>query len=126
MSEVNNASTSENYDAQQTVEEIQEGDRKAPTANVEADYEASKQFSTSAIDSTEAGAAAAEAATAPKFAVPKPDETLSSLDSTSLDSTGNPDAYKDMAKDVMPAEASSGASTDDLYQKALEKGKPGA
>ncbi len=123
MSEaVSNASTSENYDAQQTVEEIQEGDRKAPTANVEADYEASKQFSTSAIDSIEAGAAAAEAATAPKFAVPEPDEALSSLDST-----GNPDAYRDMAKDVnSSASDSTGASTDDLYQKALEKGKPGA
>ncbi|XHX80438.1 MAG: hypothetical protein RBJ76_11070 [Stenomitos frigidus ULC029] len=123
MSEaVNNASTSESYDAQQTVEEIQEGDRKAPTANVEADYEASKQFSTSAIDSTEAGAAAAEAATAPKFAVPEPDEALSSLDST-----GNPDAYRDMAKDMnSSASGSTGVSTDDLYQKALEKGKPGA
>ncbi|MBD2073693.1 hypothetical protein H6F86_07280 [Phormidium sp. FACHB-592] len=123
MSEaVNNASTSENYDAQQTVEEIQEGDRKAPTANVEADYEASKQFSTSPIDSTEAGAAAAEAATAPNFAIPKPDETASTLDST-----GNPDAYKDMAKDVgSSVSGSTGATTDELYQKALEKGKPGA
>ena len=121
MSEVNNASTSENYDAQQTVEEIQDGDRKAPTANVEADYEASKQFSTSPIDSTEAGAEAAKAATAPDFAIPKPDETLSSLDST-----GNPDAYKDMARDVVPTETSTGASTDDLYQKAIEKGTPGA
>lgn len=123
MSEaVNNASTSENYDAQQTVEEIQDGDRKAPTANVEADYEASKQFSNSPIDGTEAGAKAAEAATAPHFAMPEPDEAASTLDST-----GNPDAYKDMAKDVSsPASGSTGASTDDLYQKALEKGKPGA
>jgi hypothetical protein len=122
MSEaVNNASTSENYDAQQTVEEIHEGDRNAPTANVEADYEASKQFSTSSVDGTEAGAAAAEAATAPHFAVPKPDEALSNLDST-----GSPDTYRDMARDVTSAEASTGASTDDLYQKAMEKGKPGA
>lgn len=122
MSEaVNDVSTSESYDAQQVVEDISEGERKAPTANVEADYEASKQFSTSPIDETEKGAKAADAATAPKFAMPEPDKQISSSDST-----GNPDDYKKMAQDVSPVvSGSTGASSDELYQKALEKGKVG-
>ena len=125
MSEaVNNANTVENYDAQQTVEEIQEGDRKAPTANVEADYEASKQFSTSPIDQTQEGTDAANAATASQFELPEPDESLSN---SQLDATGNPDDYQQMAREIdsIPDGAKS-ASVGSLYEKAMEKGKAGA
>ncbi len=130
MSEAaNNLDTSleaEDFDAKQMVEEIGAGELEAPTANVEADYEASKQFSTSAIDDSEEGAKAAEAATAPQFAIPERDESLSNVDSTGLDSTGNPEDYKQMAKAVGPVSEGIGNVSDDLVQKALEKGKAGA
>ncbi len=122
MSEVNNTDiTSESYDAQQTTAEIDAGDRKAPSANVEADYEASKQFSTSPIDDTEAGTQAATAATAPQFDLPTPDDTT--LDANT---TGNPDDYKQLAHDIGRTSEGVGNVSDELVQKALEKGKAGS
>lgn len=122
MSEVTNniSNTSENYDAQQMIEEVKEGDRKAPDANVDADYEASKQFSVSNIDRTEEGAAAAEAATAPDFEVPSVEE--STLPAAT---TGNPDDYKKMAADANPNTHVGSNVSDDMVQKALEKGSTG-
>lgn len=120
MSEVtNNVDASDSYDAQQAVEEIAGGDREAPSANVEADYEASKQFSVSAIDRTEEGATAAEAATAPQFDIPEPDTTLTA------DATGNPDDYKKLAGDLSSTTSTAGNVSDDLVKKALEKGSAG-
>lgn len=120
MSEVVNSDiTSENYDAQQTVEEIGEGELEAPTANVESDYEVSKQFSTSPIDQTEAGAKAAADATASQFALPKPDAS-----SSTLDSTGNPDDYRQMAQNASSIpDSSASLNPDTLYEQAVEKGK---
>jgi hypothetical protein len=121
MSEIaNNIDTAENYDAQQTVEEIEVGDRKAPDVDVDADYEASKQFSVSPIDRTEAGAEAAAAATAPQFDVPAIEEPT-----LTADATGNPDDYKQMVGDLSSASQGSGNVSDDLVQKALEKGTAG-
>lgn len=118
MSEVaNNINTAENYDAQQTVEEIEAGDRKAPEANVDADYEASKQFSVSNIDRTQEGATAAEAATAPQFEVPSQEEGA-----LPVETTGNPDDYKQMAADANPQSKVGSNVSDDMVQKALEKG----
>jgi hypothetical protein len=121
MSDVNNTvNTSENYDAQQTVEEIAVGNRKAPAANVEADYEASKQFSVSPIDRTEEGAAAAEAVSTPQLNVPVAD-----IATSSPDTTGNPADYKQMAQDMSSAVPDIGNVSDDLVKKALEKGTAG-
>ncbi|PSB27004.1 hypothetical protein [Stenomitos frigidus] len=117
MSVTNNVDTSENYDAQQTVEEIEGGDRKAPSANIEADYEASKKFSVSEIDRTEEGAAAAAAATAPQHEMPEPN-----IATSSPDTTGNPDDYKEMAADLGSARSNTSNVSDDLVKKALEKG----
>ncbi|XGV98228.1 MAG: hypothetical protein ACAF41_04695 [Leptolyngbya sp. BL-A-14] len=122
MSEIaNNIDTSDNYDAEQTVEEIEAGDRNAPTANVEADYEASKQFSTSEIDRTEAGKAAADEATSHQFAMPEPDDAT-----LVTESTGNPDDYKQMAEDVTPDSAGAGNVSDAMVQKAMQKGRSDA
>ena len=121
MSDVNNiVNTSENYDAQQAVEEIATGDLKAPDANVEADYEASKQFSVSPIDRTEEGTAAAEAVTAPKFDIP-----TSETSTLTGEATGNPDDYRQMAADISSAPSGAGNVSDDLVQKALDKGRAG-
>ncbi|MBW4580584.1 MAG: hypothetical protein KME42_13555 [Tildeniella nuda ZEHNDER 1965/U140] len=116
----NNVDTSESYDAQQAVEDIAGGDRKAPDANVEADYEASKQFSVSDIDRTSEGATAAEAVTSPQLEV-------SELEPSTLteDSTGNPNDYKKMASDASSSTPNVGNVSDDLVQKALEKGSTG-
>lgn len=122
MSEVvNHIDTAENYDAQQTVEEIEAGDRKAPEANVDADYNASKQFSTSEIDRTAGGEAAAEKATAPQFDIPVAEEPT-----IAADATGNPDDYKQMADDLKPDAQSSGNVSDDLVKKAMQKGSADA
>lgn len=121
MSEIaNNIDTADNYDAQQMVEEVKTGERKAPEANVDADYEASKQFSVSNIDRTEEGAAAAEAATAPDFEVPSIEEPT-----LPADTTGNPDDYKKMAADANPNAQAAGNVSDDVVQKAFEKGSAG-
>lgn len=88
---------SQSYDAQQLVEEIAEGDQKAPKVDVDADYEAAQAFSVSEIDQTSEGAAAAEAATAPSFEVSVPTETA-----TEAESTGDPHDYLQMAKEVNP------------------------
>ena len=122
MTDVNhNVDTAANYDAQQTIEDIAAGERQVPSANVEADYEASKQFSVSAIDRTAEGAAAAEAVTTPQF-----DLHVPGVNTSSPDTTGNPDDYKQMAKNISSATPAAGNVSDDVVQKAIEKGTAGA
>jgi hypothetical protein len=121
MSELN--TENQTHDAQLTAEEIASGDRPAPKVDVSADYEAAQEFSTSSIDETEAGREAAEAATAPQFEVHSAEET--ELPISSIDSTGDPDAFRNLAKEVNPISAGSGNVDDDLVKKALELGKPG-
>ncbi|BAY63965.1 hypothetical protein NIES22_40550 [Calothrix brevissima NIES-22] len=113
---VNEAPT---HDAQLAAENIAAGEEKAPTVDFEADYAAAQQFSVSEIDRTGEGAKAAAEATAPKFEVPKPEETR-----LETQPTGNPDDYADMAKDIAGSRTEGVASIDDdLVQKALEKGQ---
>lgn len=85
------------HDAQLASENIVAGEEQAPAIDVAADYEASKAFSVSAIDRTQEGAQAADAATAPKFEVREPEEKKSQAEPTS-----NPADYREMAKDVNP------------------------
>lgn len=82
-------------DAQLVAENIAAGQEKALTVDVEGDYEASKQYSVSDIDRSGEGAKAAAEATAPERKVPEAEETK-----TEAKATGNPDDYKEMAKDV--------------------------
>lgn len=77
------------YDAKQLANEIAKGEDKAPKVNVEADYERSKEFDVAEIDQTEAGAKAAESA--------------GNLSSNKA-STGDPNAFRKMAKEVTPDE----------------------
>ena len=109
-------------EAQLAAENMTTGVEETPVVDFEADYEASQQFSVSDIDRSGEGAAAAEAATAPDFKVSQAEETK-----TEAQSTGNPSDYLDMAKDVgSQAEAGTGNVSDDLINKALDKGKPGS
>lgn len=84
-------------DAQLAAERIAAGEEKAPTVDIEGDYEAAQQYSVSDIDRTGEGQKAAEAATAPDYKISEPQETK-----TESKATGNPSDYMDMAKDVTP------------------------
>ncbi len=107
------------HDAQLAAESIASGEEKAPTVDFDADYAAAQQFSVSEVDRTGEGTAAAEAATAPKYKTSKPQETK-----TQTQSTGNPDDFVELAKEVGNS-ATEGITnvSDDLVQKALEKGQ---
>jgi hypothetical protein len=90
--------TTTNYDAQQIVEEIASGEEKAPSVNVEADYERSKEYNVSEIDKTSEGAKAAEAATSTKAKSSKFSEVKPDV----IEEGGNPDSYRSLAKDTNP------------------------
>jgi hypothetical protein len=113
---VNEAPT---HDAQLAAENIAAGEEKAPKVDFEADYAAAQQFSVSEVDRTGEGAKAAEAATAPKQEISKPQEVR-----TEAQATGNPDDYAEMAKDISSSKTEGVSSVDDdLMKKALEKGQ---
>ena len=95
------------------------GKEKAPKIDFESDYAAAQEFSVSEIYQTNQGAAAAKAATAPKQKVSEVKQTK-----TQAPSTGNPEDYLEMAKQVGGSitEAVTKVSND-LVQKALKKGQ---
>ncbi|MCU0549204.1 MAG: hypothetical protein MUC48_07640 [Leptolyngbya sp. Prado105] len=121
MSELN--TENQPHEAQLVAEEIANGDLRAPKIDVAADYEAAQEFSTSSIDDTEEGQKAAEAATAPQFEVESPEDV--EIPTSTIDSTGDPTDYQDLAKQVNPISGTAGNVDDDLVKKALELGKPG-
>jgi len=84
-------------EAELAAENMTSGREKMPQVDVDADYEASKEYSVSDVDKSGSGAAAAAAATAPKQEMPEPTEMKSSPETT-----GNPDDYREMAKEVNP------------------------
>ena len=90
-----NAKGASTQDAQLAADSIAKGEEKAPTVDMDADYENAKKLSVSDVDRTGAGAKAAEAATATKQEVSEQKETV-----TQAQPTGNPNDYLDMAKDV--------------------------
>jgi hypothetical protein len=106
--------TTQNFDAEEMKAAIVEGEEEAPeSVDVSADYEASKQLSTGVMDQQEA-----EKSVAPELRVKSADQV--SIPTSSPNQT--PD-YMDMARDVNPAPAGAGNVTDDLIEKALEKGQ---
>ncbi|MEH2376459.1 hypothetical protein [Nostoc sp.] len=107
------------HEAQLAAENIASGEEKAPKVDFDADYAAAQQFSVSEVDRTGGGAAAAEAATAPQYKTSKPEETK-----TQSQSTGNPDDFLELAKEVgnSPTQGVTNVS-DDLIKQALEKGE---
>ncbi|MEB3339085.1 MAG: hypothetical protein VKJ46_16555 [Leptolyngbyaceae bacterium] len=107
------------YDSQQLSEEIATGETKVPKVNVDADYNAAQEFSSSEIDQTRAGDEAAAAAVAPQHEVPAPEETT-----FTAEPTGNPDEFIDIAKEVSPFPSGSTNVTDELVQKAIDKSQP--
>ena len=95
--EVTDPTQATTQDAQLAADNIAGGQEKAADVDVDADYEASKQYSVSDVDRTGAGAKAAEEATASQFELTEPEETK-----LETGPTGNPDDYREMAKDIRP------------------------
>ena len=121
MSEVaSNLNTPQNHDAQLAADEIAEGKAKPQDVNVDADYEASKQFSVSEADKTGEGAQAAEKATAPHFPVHEPEEPTHEVKQS-----GDPADFKAIAKEVSHAPEGAENVSDRLVEKAVEKGQAG-
>lgn len=85
------------HEAQLAAEKMASGEEKLQTVDVDADYEASKEFSVSDVDKSGDGAASAAAATASEQKLPEPTDMASSPDTT-----GNPADYLEMAKEVNP------------------------
>lgn len=85
-------------EAQLAAEGMSKGEEARQKVDVEADYEASKNFDVSDADKSGAGAAAAETATAPKQKTFSSNEDVSST----TQSSGNPEDYLKMAQDVNP------------------------
>lgn len=84
-------------EAELAAQSMVEGKEKMPEVDVDADYEASKEYSVSNVDKTGSGAEAAAAATAPEHELSevKEREVIS-------EPTANPDDYREMAKEVNP------------------------
>jgi hypothetical protein len=113
------ASQAPTHDAQLAADNIASGEEKAPSVDMEADYQAAQQLSVSEIDRTGEGAKAAQEATAPKQQVHEPQQT-----NTEAKSTSDPKDYVDMAKEVGGSRNEAGTNvTDDLIEKAKEKGQ---
>ncbi|WP_071189642.1 hypothetical protein [Trichormus sp. NMC-1] len=114
-----NPSEAPTHDAQLAAEQIVSGEKKAPKVDFEADYASAQQFSVSEIDRTGEGKTAAETATAPKYEIPEQEETK-----TETQSTGNPDDYVEMAKEIGASKIEAVTIvSDDLVQQALQKGE---
>ncbi|AFY50160.1 hypothetical protein Nos7524_4401 [Nostoc sp. PCC 7524] len=114
-----NSMESPTHDAQLAAERMASGEEKTPVVDYEADYAAAQEFSVSEIDRKEEGANAAEAATKSKYEIPEPEETK-----TEAQPTGNPDDYLELAKEVGASKDEAVTTvSDDLVQKALEKGQ---
>ena len=93
-----NLDSAANFDAEQLKEDIGKGETQKPKANPEADYELAQEFSVSEVDKTGAGAQAAQTATESKFKPTQPQ----SAKPQSAESTGNPEDFLGMAKNVNP------------------------
>jgi hypothetical protein len=108
MSEIN-INSSQTYDDKQLIEDIALGEKKSPKVNIDADYEASKAYS-SGLSAEEA-----EALTAPMLEIPEPD-----LVELHTESSGDPSEFLAMAREL-PATSSSGSGniSDEIVKKAL-------
>jgi hypothetical protein len=114
-----NSNQASTHDAQLAAEQIASGEEKTPKVDFEADYAAAQQFSVSEIDRTDEGKTAAEAATAPKYEIPEPEETK-----TEAQPTGNPDDYIEMAKEIGASRTEAVTTvSDDLVKQALQNGE---
>ncbi len=84
------------HEAQLAAERMASGEEKLQNVDVDADYEASKEYSVSDVDKSGEGAQAAATVTASRLEISNDDMR------SSPDTTGNPADYLEMAKEVNP------------------------
>ncbi|MEC4882815.1 MAG: hypothetical protein SAL70_15990 [Scytonema sp. PMC 1070.18] len=114
-----NPSQAPTHDAQLAAENVESGQEKAPTVDMEADYQAAQQLSVSDVDRSGEGAKAAEKATASKYNLNESQQT-----NTQTKQTGNPEDYVEIAKEVGGSRNEAATNVnDDLINKAKEKGQ---
>ncbi|MCX7595702.1 MAG: hypothetical protein N2235_18470 [Fischerella sp.] len=113
-----NVSEAPTEDAKLAAENIISGEEKAPSVDMEADYQAAQQFSVSEVNRTGKGAKAAEEATAPQYQIPKATEMK-----TEAQPTGDRDDYKEMANELGTSQEAVTNVSDELFKQALEKGQ---
>ncbi|MBD2432845.1 MULTISPECIES: hypothetical protein [Fischerella] len=113
-----NVTEASTEDAKLAAEEIASGEAKAPSVDMEADYQAAQQFSVSEVDRTGEGAKAAQDATAPEYQMPEPEEKK-----TEAQPTGDPADFQAMAQEIGSSNQAVTNVSDDLVQEALKKGQ---
>ncbi|MGJ5672926.1 MAG: hypothetical protein ACR9NN_04810 [Nostochopsis sp.] len=86
-----NVAQASTEDARLVAEEIASGEAKAPTVDMDKDYQAAQQFSVGE------GAKADQDTTAPEYQIPESEKKK-----TEAKSTANPDDYKAMAEEIRP------------------------
>jgi len=106
MSKIN-INSSQTYDDKQLIEDIGSGEKKSSKVNIDADYEASKAYS-SGVSAEEA-----EALTAPMLEIPEPNSV-----ELQPEASGDPSQFLAMARDL-PTPSGSGNISDELVKKAL-------
>ncbi len=99
-----NVSEAASEDAKLAAESIASGEEKAPTVDMEADYQAAQQYSQG--DRSSEGTK----------------ETAPEAQPTSAQPTGNPEDYQQMAKEVGHSEPAVTKVTDDLVEQAIDRG----
>ncbi|WP_315790030.1 hypothetical protein [Fischerella sp. JS2] len=113
-----NVTEASTEDAKLAAEEIASGEAKAPSVDMEADYQAAQQMSVSEVDRTGEGTKAAQNATAPEYQMPEAQEKK-----TEAQPTGDPAEYKAMADEIGSSNQGVTNVSDDLVQEALKKGQ---
>lgn len=92
-----NPQEAQTADAKLAAESMIEGKEKLPKVDIEADYEASKEFSVSEVDRTSQGESLAEEAVRPNYEMSDVEDMKSDPNTS-----GDPGDYLEMAKDVNP------------------------
>ncbi|HEY9615630.1 MAG TPA: hypothetical protein V6C64_02235 [Microcoleaceae cyanobacterium] len=106
--------TAQSYDAEQIQEAVAEGEVESPRVDLDADYAAAQQFS----QGTKSGASAVTSMGNPQF-----EQSHAESAKAVADSTGNPDDYLKMAKEVTHTATETGDVSDDVMQRAKNQGK---
>lgn len=106
--------TAQSYDAEQIQEAVAEGEVESPRVDLDADYAAAQQFSQGNKN---------EASATTSMGNPQFEQSHSESTKAVADSTGNPDDYVDMAKDVTHAPTEAGNVSNDVMQRSKKPGK---
>lgn len=106
--------TAQSFDAEQLQEAVAEGEVNSPRVDLDADYAAAQQMSEGTKSST---------STTTSMGNTQFEQSHHESAKAVADSTGNPDDYIEMAKDVTHAPEEGSNPSDDAKQKASKQGQ---